>query len=159
MEKNSSCKIFLFSLSGAQGHDCTMPLRITPPHPLRTLHLKGQFTQWVKSMGSGTRLLGWASSLCSLWAVRPRARRCTSLDHTFFLYSGSVSCQSCPTLCNLMGCNLPDSSVHGILQARKLERVAFPFSRDLPDPGIEPGLLHCRQILYHMSHQGSPLHL
>ena len=29
------------------------------------------------------------------------------------------------------------SSVHGILQARILERVAFPFSWDLPDPGIE----------------------
>ena len=26
----------------------------------------------------------------------------------------------------------------GILQARTLEWVAFPFSRDLPNPGIEP---------------------
>ena len=25
-----------------------------------------------------------------------------------------------------------------------------------PNPGIEPGSLHCRQILYHLSHQGSP---
>ena len=31
-----------------------------------------------------------------------------------------------------------DYTVHGILQARILERVAFPFSRDLPNPGIEP---------------------
>jgi len=31
-----------------------------------------------------------------------------------------------------------DSSVHGIFQARILERVAVPFSRDLPDPGIKP---------------------
>ena len=29
-------------------------------------------------------------------------------------------------------------SVHGSLQARILERVAFPFSRDLPNPWIEP---------------------
>ena len=28
-------------------------------------------------------------------------------------------------------------TVHGILQARILEWVAFPFSRDLPKPGIE----------------------
>ena len=28
--------------------------------------------------------------------------------------------------------------VHGILQARILEWVAFPFSRDLPNPGIKP---------------------
>ena len=38
-----------------------------------------------------------------------------------------------------MDCNLPGSSVHGILQARVLEWVAISFSRDLPDPGTEPG--------------------
>ena len=32
-----------------------------------------------------------------------------------------------------------DYTVHGILQARMLEWVAFSFSRDLPDPEIEPG--------------------
>ena len=31
-----------------------------------------------------------------------------------------------------------DYTVHGILQARILEWVAFPFSRGLPNPGIEP---------------------
>ena len=31
-----------------------------------------------------------------------------------------------------------DYTVHGILQARTLEWVAFPFHRDLPNPGIEP---------------------
>ena len=29
-------------------------------------------------------------------------------------------------------------TVHGILQARILEWVAFPFSRDFPNPGIQP---------------------
>ena len=33
------------------------------------------------------------------------------------------------TLCNLMDCRPPGSSVHGILQARVLEWVAIPFSR------------------------------
>ena len=86
-------------------------------------------------------------------------------------------------------------TVHGILQARILEWVTFPFSRDLPNTGIksrsptlqvdslpaEPqgkpkntgvgsllhlqgifltqesnwGFLHCRQILYQLSYQGS----
>ena len=32
----------------------------------------------------------------------------------------------------------PGSSVHGISQARILERVAFPSPEDLPDPRIEP---------------------
>ena len=36
--------------------------------------------------------------------------------------------QSCLTLCDLMDCSLPDSSVHGIFQARALEWVAISFS-------------------------------
>ena len=36
-----------------------------------------------------------------------------------------------------MDCSLPGSSVLGMFQARILERVAIPFSRDLSDPGIE----------------------
>ena len=46
--------------------------------------------------------------------------------------------KSGPTLCDPMDCGLPGSSVHGILQARILEWDAISFSRDLPDPGIEP---------------------
>ena len=38
--------------------------------------------------------------------------------------------QSCLTLCNPMDCSLPGSSVHRILQARILEWVAIPFSRE-----------------------------
>ena len=40
--------------------------------------------------------------------------------------------QSYPTLCDLMDYSPPDSSVHGILQARMLERVSIPFSNCLP---------------------------
>ena len=47
--------------------------------------------------------------------------------------------QSCVRLFATMDCSLPDFSLHGILQARILEWVAISFSRDLPDPGIEPG--------------------
>ena len=52
-------------------------------------------------------------------------------------YQGNISCkvkwsevsQSCPTLCDAVDCTPPDSSVHGILQARILEWVTFSFSR------------------------------
>ena len=37
--------------------------------------------------------------------------------------------QSRPTLCDLLDCSPPSSSVHGILQARILERVPMPSSR------------------------------
>ena len=49
--------------------------------------------------------------------------------------------QSCLTLCDPMDCSPPDSSVHGILQARILEWVACPPPGDLPDPRMEPVLL------------------
>ena len=42
--------------------------------------------------------------------------------------------QSCPTLCNLMDCSPPGSSVHGIFQARVLEWVAIAFSRGSSQP-------------------------
>ena len=98
--------------------------------------------------------------------------------------------QSCPTLCNPV-----DYTVHGILQARILEWVAFPSSRGSSQPRIEPrspalqvdslpaeppgkpkntrvgslsllqrifliqgsnpGLPHCRQVLYQLSDRAS----
>ena len=51
---------------------------------------------------------------------------------------------TCPTLCYPMDCSSLGSSAHGILQARILEWRSYP------------SLLHCRQILYHLSNQGSP---
>ena len=45
--------------------------------------------------------------------------------------------QSCPTLYDPMDCSPPDYSVHGLVQARILEWVAIPFSRELPYPGIK----------------------
>ena len=43
----------------------------------------------------------------------------------------------CLTLCDLMECSPPGSSVYGILQARILEWVVIFFSRGLLDPGVE----------------------
>ena len=42
--------------------------------------------------------------------------------------------QSCLTLCDSMDCNLPGSSILGILQARILEWVAIFFSRGSSQP-------------------------
>ena len=64
--------------------------------------------------------------------------------------------QSCLTLCDPMICSSPVFSCpfpgkstgvgcHFLLQGIFLTQ------------GSNPGLLHCRQILYHLSHQGSPL--
>ena len=48
------------------------------------------------------------------------------------------SLQSCLVLCNSMDCRPPGFFVHGVLQARTLECHVMPFSKDLPNPGIEP---------------------
>ena len=43
----------------------------------------------------------------------------------------------------------------GVLQAKILEWVAMPSSSGIfPVQELNPGLLHCTQILYHLSHQG-----
>ena len=44
----------------------------------------------------------------------------------------------CLILLQPQDCSPSGSSVHGIRQARILEWVAISFSRDLPNPGIEP---------------------
>ena len=68
--------------------------------------------------------------------------------------------QLCPTLCDPMDYNLTGSSVHGVLQARILEWVAiFLLQGIFSTQGSNLHtlcLLCCRQILYLLSHQGSP---
>ena len=58
--------------------------------------------------------------------------------------------QSCPTLWDSM-----DYTVHGILQARVLEWVAFPFSRGSFQPGTKPRS-PVFQTASLLSHKGSP---
>ena len=73
------------------------------------------------------------------------------INYAMFLLSQGVGQQGfpeesesevTPILYDPMNCILPGSSIHGIFQARILERVAglpFPSPGDLPNPGIEPG--------------------
>ena len=60
--------------------------------------------------------------------------------------------QLCLTLCDSM-----DYTVHGILQARILEWVAFPVSRGSSQPRDLTRSPHCWQILYQLSLKGSPI--
>ena len=66
---------------------------------------------------------------------------------------------SCLTLCDPMDCTPPDSSVHGILQARILEWVAMPSSKGSSWPRDQTcllPLLHWQVDSLPLSHQGSP---
>ena len=65
--------------------------------------------------------------------------------------------QSSPSFVNPIDYSLSGSSVHEILQARVLEWAAIYFSREsFLTQESNLSLLHCRRILHHLSHQGSP---
>ena len=58
-------------------------------------------------------------------------------------------------LCDLMDCSLPGSSVHGVFRAKSSGVVChFLLQGIFPSQGSNPGLLHCRQTLSRLSHQG-----
>ena len=69
--------------------------------------------------------------------------------------SESEVAQLCPTLCDPMDCSPPGFSIHGIFQAQ-VPGVGchFLLQRIFPTQGLNPGLPRCRQMLYHLSHQG-----
>ena len=81
-------------------------------------------------------MLLFAPSVCPLMA---EAEACVRFLMGVTACVHAKSLQSCPTLRHPMDCSPPGPSVHGIFQARILEWVAISFSRDLPNPGIEPG--------------------
>ena len=63
--------------------------------------------------------------------------------------------QPCPTFCDPMDCSPPVSSVHGILQAKKTGVSSCSLLQGIfPTQEWNLGLLHCKQILYHLSHKG-----
>ena len=67
---------------------------------------------------------------------------------------GTVA-QSCPTLCNPTDCNPPGSFVQGDSLGKITGVGCYALLQGIfLTQGSNPGLLHCRQILYHLSHQG-----
>ena len=64
--------------------------------------------------------------------------------------------QSCPTLCNPMDYSPPGSSVHGDSPGNNTEVDCHALLQGIfPTQGSNPGLPHCRRILYCPSHQGT----
>ena len=90
----------------------------------------------------------WGLQVLMAW-IKPR-----------FIQVCAVLClfaQSCPTLCDPMEFSLPGSSVHGHFPGKKNRMSCHALLPGVfPTQGWNPGLPHCRQILYHLSQQGSP---
>ena len=67
--------------------------------------------------------------------------------------------QSCLTFCDPMDCSPPGSSVHGDSPGKKTAVGCHALLQEIfPTQGSNPGLPHCRWILYQLSHQGRPMY-
>ena len=65
--------------------------------------------------------------------------------------------QLCLTLCDPMDCSPPGSSVHGDSLGKNTRVGCHALLQGIfTIQGLNPGLPHCRQILYHLNHQGCP---
>ena len=77
-----------------------------------------------------------------------------------FLETGVCMClvaQSCPSLCDPMDYSPPDSSVHGDSSGKNTGVGCHALLQGIfPTQELNPGLLHCRRILYHLSQKRSP---
>ena len=138
------------------------------PHWL-TVHglLQARILEWVAfpfSRGSSqhrdrTQVSRIADGFFTSWTTRKdhELRGATIL----LKLKHAKSLQSCLTLCDPMGCSLPGSFVHGILQARILEWVAISSFKGSSQPrdGTLVSYISCisRQVLYHKPHPGKPL--
>ena len=111
------------------------------------------------------RLFGCLGHMCSQF--------CSEIFHWLSMLRHHVLCwpgpckagesesevtQSCPTLREPMDCSLPGSSVHVIFPGNSTGvDCLFLLQGIFPTQGLNLCLSHCRQMLYCLSHQGSPL--
>ena len=98
-----------------------------------SLHLLGQSWDWICSGASQ-----------SLWFF------------SLWKSEGEVA-QSCPTLCDHIGCSLPGSSIHGVFQARVLGWVAISFSRGSSKPRDQTPVSHIAADSLPCEPPGKPL--
>ena len=117
------------------------------------------FGWWYVNVGSsvGTKVhslmrdVGGGGCACwgagSIWKIL--------LSTQFCCEPKSEVAQLCPTLCDPVDYSLPDSSIHGIFQARYWSGLPCLSPGDLPDPGIEPGRQwHPTPVLSHGESHG-----
>ena len=99
--------------------------------------------------GPGGRLFFRLAGLCScfLWAMLFRTSQVTISP----LHVLCLVIQSCLILCNPMDCSPPGFSVHEDSPGKNTEVGCHAFLREPSQHWEDP--LHCRQVLYRLSHQ------
>ena len=90
-----------------------------------------------------------------VWTVMTYIHPCLWLGFGWAFCAKSL--QSCLTHCDPVDCSPPGCSIHGILQAWILERVALPSSRGSSRPRDQTHISSTgRQILYHLATRKDP---
>ena len=110
-------------LEFAQTHVHWISDDIQPSHPLSSLSLP------AFNLSQHQGLFEWVSSSHQVAIVLE-----LQLQHQPFQWIKCEVAQLCPILCDPVDCSLPGSFIHGIFQARVLERVAISFSRGSSQP-------------------------
>ena len=142
-------------------------------HRQKEFHLKEDYKEYWNQRATGFDTLrkhsnsGDQADCSQSWQLCPLGMDSSvmwapyqlSLHLIFFQPSCIFLClvaQSRPALCDPVDYSPWGSSSHGVLQARILEWVAISFSRGSSQPRDQnPGLLHCRLILYQLSYHFS----
>ena len=107
---------------------------------------------WYGNPNHGKSSIPWKWNLCHTLYLQSLEGFTVQIFTSWVNYS--VLClvaQSCPTLFDTIDCSLPGSSVHGDSPVG----CHFFLQGTFPAQGSNSGLLHCRQILYHLSPQGN----
>ena len=146
-----------FQLSAAESN-------LTQPRPC----LLEQSTSWLNEM-AGKMWLSWLSHSLLAWltALDPHYRVAFFVCPILFpspslprtgdnFVCVCLVTQSCPTLCNPTDCSPPGSPVPGDFPGKNSEVGCHALLQGIFLTQVSnAGLPHCRQILYHLSHQGS----
>ena len=107
---------------------------------------------WYSIWLSNHILLFWL-----LWTWNSKFWSATSVRPVIEVRVLCLVVQSCPTLCDPMGGSLPGSSVHGDSPGKNSEVGCHALLQGIfSTQGLKPDLPPCRQMLYHLMHQGSP---
>ena len=131
------------------------------------------------SPGDGTQVSRIAGRFFTNWAIREAlfwkwysSNPWNHTDNQFRRENaihGSAALSAHPLCCAVLShsvvsnslwphdCSPPGSSVHGDSPGKNIGEGCHALLQGIfPVQGLNPHLPHCRQILYHLSHQGSP---
>ena len=116
-----------------------------PQEPLGTSQ-KGKFSGSTPDLWNQTRC-GWSLAPCVFTSLLGDPHACSVEVATETRQQVSRPCaHACsfmlPTICDLMDCSLPGSSVHRIVPARTLEWLLSASMGDLKTEGLSSHLLH-----------------